>query len=208
MSRRPLRELTQGQRHWSGFSDGHSPERFVTAQRSRCWWCPRSLQMTRQRSFSDLCAASPHTANPTGKEGWQLFHMIINVIRPFTIGSSYHLGGSPAYQDISALRPQIPSDTIPLINSRAGSHDPWSGQGKRSTVMAYLSQDTGSPQSTLATITSLLLYLLKRTSYWFSENSPFLPLYFWKAYLTGKKTSGYNYFTVYTTLMYVCECVC
>lgn len=164
--------------------------------------------MTRQGSFSDLCAASPHAANPTGKEGWQLFHMTINAVRPFTIGSSYHLGGSPAYQDISALRPQIPSDTIPLINSRAGSHDPCSRQGKRSMVMAYLSQDTGSPQSTLATITLLLFYLLKRTSCWFSENSPFLPLYFWKAYLTGKKISGYNYFTVYTTLMFMCECVC
>lgn len=96
------------------------------------------------------CAASPHIANPTGKKGWQLFHMIINAVRPLTIGSSYHLGGSPAYQDISALRPQIPSDTIPLINSRAGCHDPWSGQGKQSLVMAYLSQYTGSPQSTLA----------------------------------------------------------
>lgn len=153
------------------------------------------------------CAASPHIANPTGKEGWQLIHMIINAVRPLILGSSYHLGGSPAYHDISALRPQIPSDTIPLINSRAGSHDPWSGQGKQSLVTAYLSRYTGSPQSTLATITSLLLNLLKRTHYWFWENFQFLPLYFWKAYLTGKKTSGYNYFTAYTTRVWVCECV-
>lgn len=201
----PLRELTQGQRLRSSFSDGHSPKRFVTAQRSRCWWCPWSLQRTRQGSFSNLLCCHPTHCKPH-QEGRMAVdshdHKHCQTLH------SYHLGGSPAYQDISALRPQIPSDTIPLINSRAGSHDPWSGQGKQSLVMAYLSWYTGSLQSTLATITSLLLYLLKRTRYWFWENFLFLPLYFWKAYPTGKKISGYNYFTVYTTLVCVCVSVC
>lgn len=66
--RLPLRKLTQGQRHRSGFSNGHSPERSVTAQRSRCWWCPWSLQMIRQGSFSNLLCCQPTHCKPHWEE--------------------------------------------------------------------------------------------------------------------------------------------
>ena len=99
--------------------------------------------MTKQGSFSSHLTCQPAHRKPhrEGRMGAPILCLIINgKSDPGTTGSSYHPGGSTFYQVISALRLQIPSDTIPLTNSRTASHvgqhnNPPSGQGKRSQHM-------------------------------------------------------------------------